>query len=194
MRPLVVVGLLAAVAVAAVSEQWKVDEHASKLVFHAHHKLHDVTGHSESVRGGARLLPDGRAQVEVKAPVMSFLTGNVQRDSAMRETIGAARYPDVILKALSPAFTPPTQFPATMNTNFTAQLTFHGKVRTFDLPVALRFASPGMVEAHATFPIRLSDYDVQRPALMMVKLDDEVQVEADLALRNVALIPSRATR
>jgi polyisoprenoid-binding protein YceI len=190
MRQLFLVALL----LATPEPSWTVDSKASRTVFHVKHKLHLVNGRSQEAQGRARLLADGRVQVEVKIPAISFVTGNVQRDSAMREAIDAARFPDVVLKATAPKLELPTKFPTTTTSTFDAQLTFHGVSRQLQLPVTLTFASPGVVNARARFSILLTDYQVKRPSLMFVKVDDKVEVETELTFRNPALAPSRASR
>jgi polyisoprenoid-binding protein YceI len=194
MRPLILLALLAMPAVADEAQPWTVDAKASHLAFHIHHKLHEVTGRSQQTQGVARLLPDGRVQVEVRVPATSFVTGNVQRDSAMREAVEAARYPDVVLKATLPSLEVPTHFPTTSTPTFSGQLTFHGVSKQLQIPVTLTFAAPGVIDSRAKFSVSLTDYSVKRPALMFVKVDDKLDVEAEIAFRNPALGPGRAAR
>ena len=97
--------------------------------------MHKVDGTSHKVEGKARLLPDGKAQVMVRAPAESFDSGNVNRDAHMKEAVEAAKYPWVELKALGEGVTAPATFPTTQKKTFKAQLTFHGIQQVFDLPV-----------------------------------------------------------
>ncbi len=153
----------------------------SAITYHLVHKMHKVDGVSHQVEGKARLLPDGKAQVMVRAPSQSFDSGNVNRDAHMKEAVDAAKYPWVELKALGEGVAPPATFPATQHKTFKAQLTFHGIQEVFDLPVELTWQSAAKVDASATFVISLDHFKVERPSLMFVKVDDGLKLDAKLA-------------
>jgi len=180
-------------SIAQVSQSWDVDADSSRMLFHVTHKFHHVTGRSEKLQGRARILPGGRVQADMRVPALSFVTGNVQRDSAMREAIEAARYPEIQLKVVARQLAIPTTFPATMSTAFDGQLTFHGVTKTVDVPVSLSFPTAGWARARAQFTFRMSEYGVKRPSLMMIKVNDEVNVDVDVAFRAQSLAPSRAS-
>ena len=176
-----------AVAVAAVahaqgtSEELNVVPASSSLTFHLVHKMHKVDGNTHKLEGKARITPDGKAQVMVRAPSESFDTGNVNRDAHMKEAIEAAKYPWVELKALGEGVKPPATFPSTEKKTFKAQLSFHGVQQVFDLPVDVTWDAANKVHANTTFAISLDAYKVERPSLMFVKVDDELKLDAKLA-------------
>lgn len=179
--PILAILLLGAVARAQQPADYAVDAKGSSLTFHLVHKMHKVDGASHKIEGKARLLPDGKAQVMVRAPSESFDTGNVNRDAHMKEAIEAAKYPWVELKALGEGVTVPATFPTTQKKTFKAQLTFHGVQQVFEVPVDITWESAQKVHAQVTFPISLDAYKVERPSLMFVKVDDELKVDAKLA-------------
>jgi hypothetical protein len=152
----------------------------SSLTYHLVHKMHKVDGVSHKVEGKAHLLPDGKAQVMVRAPSQSFDSGNVNRDAHMKESVEAAKYPWIELKALGEGLTPPSTFPTTQKKTFKAQLTFHGVQQVFDMPVEVTWESAQKARATATLAISLDNYKVERPSLMFVKVDDELKIDAKL--------------
>jgi len=180
----IIVAVVAAVAAVAhaqgTAEELNVVPASSSLVFHLVHKMHKVDGSTHKLEGKARLLPDGKAQVMVRAPSESFDTGNVNRDAHMKEAIEAAKYPWVELKALGEGVKPPATFPSTEKKTFKAQLSFHGVQNVFDLPVDITWESPTKVRATTTFAISLDGYKVERPSLMFVKVDDQLKIDAKL--------------
>ena len=180
----IIVGVVVAAAsvarAQAPAEELKVAPASSSLTFHLVHKMHKVDGGSHKLDGQARIMPDGRAQVVVRAPSESFDTGNVNRDAHMKEAIEAAKYPTVELKALGEGVKPPATFPATEKKTFKAQLTFHGIQNVFDVPVELTWESANKVHATTTFAISLDGYKVERPSLMFVKVDDALKIDAKL--------------
>src|SRR3954471_15340430 len=83
---------------------------SSSITYHLVHKMHRVDGVTHKVEGKARLTPDGKAQVLVRAPSESFDSGNVNRDAHMKEAVEAAKYPWIELKALADGVKPPATF------------------------------------------------------------------------------------
>src|SRR6478752_6439094 len=71
---------------------YSIDAKDSTLTYHLIHKMHKVDGVSHKVEGKARLTPDGKAQVLVRAASESFDSGNVNRDAHMKEAVEAAKY------------------------------------------------------------------------------------------------------
>jgi polyisoprenoid-binding protein YceI len=154
----------------------------STISYDVVHKLHKVRGISKKVDGKARILPDGKVQVMVRVPVESFDSSNVNRDEHMKETVEAARFPQVELKALADGFTMPTTFPATVDKTFKVQLSFHGIAKAMDVPVRLVFDSADHVKAHASMSVSFDEFKIERPSLMFVKVDDAIKIEADIVL------------
>ena len=165
----------------ADTSDYSVDAGQSKAEYHLVHKLHEVTGVSKKCEGKARLA-DGKAQVMVRIPVQSFDSGNVNRDEHMKETVEAAKFPNVELKALAEGVTPPATFPATTQARFKGQINFHGVQQMMELPVTLVWESPTKVRATTKFKISLDGFKVDRPSLMFVKVNDDLELTADLVL------------
>lgn len=172
--------LVSQAALAQTPQIFTVQAKDSKIVFHVIHKFHRVDGVSKNIEGRAALLPGGRAQVEVRVAAESFDSGNVNRDAHMKETIEAARYPWVELKAIVDGVTPPATFPATVEATAKAQLTFHGVQQRMEVPVKLLFQSAKQVRAQSSFTVSLDACKVERPSLMFVKVDDQARIDADL--------------
>jgi len=150
----------------------------STATYHLIHKMHKVDAVSKKVEGKA-VLTDGKAQVMVRIPVDSFDSENVNRDAHMKETVEAATYPTIELKAAGPAVVPAT-FPSTAKSSFKVQLVFHGVKQLFDVPVELTWTSATEVSATTTFKISLDGFKIERPSLMFMKVDDELVLDAKL--------------
>ena len=162
---------------------FSVDSSASTVSYKIVHKLHTVTGTSKAPEGKARILPDGKAQVMITIPVQTFDSGNSQRDAHVKETLSAATYPTVTLKALGEGITVPTTFPSTLEKTFKGELTFHNEKKTMEIPVKLVFESATRVTATAAFQISLEGFKVERPSLLLVKVDDAAKIEVSLVFK-----------
>ena len=159
----------------------------SVITYHLVHKLHRFDGVSKSVEGKARVAADGTAQVMVRVPVESFDSSNVNRDAHMKETVEAARYANVELKAVGkPSLPAAPSYPLKVPVTFKAQINFHGVAQNFELPVELTYESATRVRATAHFTVSLESFKIDRPSLMFVKIDDGLTVDADVVFLGAA--------
>jgi polyisoprenoid-binding protein YceI len=173
--------LLSAAATVAVADEpprtFAVDPAASEVVYHLVHKLHHVDGRTHRVDGRAALTADGRAQVELRLPLESFDSGNVNRDAHMKEVLETAKFPTLELKALCPGM----KLPAAGQSQIVpckAQIDLHGIKQIQDIKVEVTPAADGSVRAVSHFAVSLDAFKIERPSLMFVKVDDAVEIDA----------------
>jgi polyisoprenoid-binding protein YceI len=146
------------------------------------HKLHATDGRSSQIEGKAVVQPDGKVLTMIRVPVASFDSGDANRDSNMRETLEASRLPFVVFKGVSSLVVPAARgkaIPATIR----GELEFHGIKRPIDVPVTLEFADDGTASVKGKMKLSLDAFKVERPSLLMIKLDDACAIEFDLTLR-----------
>jgi polyisoprenoid-binding protein YceI len=178
--------LLSASATVAAADQppraYAVDPAASEVVYHLVHKLHHVDGRTHRVEGRALLAPDGRAQVELRLPMDSFDSGNVNRDAHMKEVVESAKFPTLELKALCPGLKlpPPGQ---SQIVACKAQIDLHGVKQLEDIKVEVTPGADGSVRGVSHFPISLDAFHIERPSLMFVKVDDAVEIDAKVMFK-----------
>lgn len=152
----------------------------SRLVYHVVHKLHQIEGVSKGVEGKARVLPDGSAQVQVQTKVGEFDSGNDNRDAHVKEAVEAAKYPMVVFKGVATDVKVPASGKA--NVTLKGQLTFHGVTNPIDVPITLERVDPQHVTAEGAFSISLEAFKVERPELLLVKVDDKMDLVMKLTL------------
>ena len=181
LRSLLTVLVLAGPGVAAAEGAvFKLDPAQSTLSYRVVHKFHEVHAKTQKVQGAAVIKPEG-AQVQVRAETASFDSDNANRDSHMKEVTEAATYPNVTVKGTLADLKVPEKFPAEVKTTLKGQLDFHGKSLPVTAPVTLTFTDATHVHAVSTFDVSLDAYGVERPSLMLVKVDDACHMTADLA-------------
>ncbi len=130
------------------------------LTYAVVHKLHEVRGTSKDVEGRALALPDGTVKVQVRAKVASFDSGLY---TEVRGTLSGV--------------TLPLEGPREAVLHGTVEL--NGEKRTRDVPVKLKPENGG-VRATFSFPISLEGFKLERPRLLLVKVDDRAVVSGDL--------------
>lgn len=175
--------LLALPAAQAQAQTFSAKKDASSLTYKLKHKLHEVVGTAKPSDGKARLLPDGTLQVAVRANVKDFDSGNGNRDAHMQEVTEAAKYPLVDFKGLATGVKVPTTFPATVPVTLKGKLTFHGVTQDVSIPMTVVFTSAKEATAEGSFDISLEGYKIERPSLLMVKVDDKLVLDTKLVFQ-----------
>ncbi len=180
------IAALAALALLAAGgteqQAFTVDASQSVVRYHVHHPLHAADGRSSSIEGKAILQPDGKVLAMVRMPVATFDSGDANRDSNMRDALEASRFPFVVFKGVTSLVMPAASgkaIPKTME----GELQLHGVTHPVEVPVTLEFAPDGSVTAKGTMTLGLESYGIQRPSLLMIKLDDACRIDFDLKLR-----------
>ncbi|HZI08865.1 MAG TPA: YceI family protein [Myxococcus sp.] len=164
----------------AIVRTYSVKKDASSLTYKLKHKLHEVVGTAKPSDGKARLLPDGTLQVAVRANVKDFDSGNGNRDAHMQEVTEAAKFPLIDFKGKAEGVQVPTSFPAKVPVKVKGKLTFHGIVQDVEIPMTVVFNNEKEAVAEGSFDISLDAYKVERPSLLMVKVDDKLVLEPKL--------------
>lgn len=159
-----------------------VDPARSTITYGIVHKLHKADGVSHEVEGKAALLADGKVQVMVRAPIASFKSGESSRDEHMQEALETSRYSHVTLKGVAQV-SPPASFPSTQEIGLQAILELHGRKRPESIPLKLEWASPTEVRVKTSFAVSLDAYQVERPSLFFMKIDDACAISVDLVLK-----------
>ena len=162
---------------------YSVSPEGSALIYHLKHKLHEVDGKAKPTEGKARILPDGTLQVAVRANVAEFDSGNENRDAHMKEATEAAKFPTIEFKGVASGVKVPTTFPSEQAVVLKGQLTFHGVKQPVEVPMKVVFTSASDVMAEGRFNISLEAYKVERPSLMMVKVNDALELETKFQLK-----------
>lgn len=177
---LAVIALLAAGA--SEPQTYTVVPSRSTIRFHANHKLHSSDGHSSSIEGKAILQPDGKVLTMIRVPVATFDSGDANRDSNMRETLEASKFPFVVFKGVTTLVLPAASGKA-IPVRIEGELDFHGVKRPIAVPVTLEFSGDGSATVNGKMSVSLEAYKIDRPSLLMIKLDDECTIELDLQLK-----------
>jgi polyisoprenoid-binding protein YceI len=164
---------------------YSVDPASSRIGYLVTHKLHRVEGASAAVQGKVAFLADGRVQVMVRAPIASFRSGDANRDLHMQEALEASKHPQVTFKAAT-RLVLPAATPATLTLSLPGELEFHGRKQSERVELKVVQAAAGELRVTGRFEVSLDRYEVERPSLLFVPIDDACRIELDLVLREEA--------
>ncbi len=152
-----------------------VDAAASVISYRIVHPLHRVDGRSASVQGGAVVQPDGHVVAGALVPVASFRSGDADRDARTVEILGRLV-----------TFKGQTRLPASgarAEVTMQGQLSLNGMRRPLIIPMTVDLGPDGTARVRARFDVSLENHGVERPSLLLMKIEDTCRIEIDLLLR-----------
>jgi polyisoprenoid-binding protein YceI len=158
-----------------------VDPAGSTIRYTIVHKLHRVEGISHEMEAKAVVKDDGSVLAMVRAPVVSFRSGDGNRDEHMLEALDAGKFPYVVFKGIA-RLGAAHEVPAA-GVPMEGALDLHGVTTPTKVPVSLVQQPDGSVRARGSFDVSLDAHRVQRPSLLFVKIDDACHIEFDLVMR-----------
>ena len=151
---------------------------ASQVAYHMVHQLHEFTGTTHSLRGkvalaGGKLVTPLKLQI----PLVSFDSGNTNRDTNALLVLEAGKYPTVALTVSKFSETSRTQAGDAMELagDAAGTLVLHGVTRSLTIPLKARVA-PDALTVDATFEVSLTDYGIERPSLLFKPVEDAVRL------------------
>ena len=145
----------------------------SALTYVLVHPMHTVKGVNRDLDCTVDLSSDTvSSQIRVAADVLKFDSGNSNRDSHAMEVVGYRKYPKV-------SFASTSVKPGRDGYDVAGDLTFHGQTRPVNFHVTPKL-TPGRIEISGQFAVKLSEFGVERPSLMLVPVKDELTIRFDL--------------
>ena len=153
----------------AQTKQIRADRSLSSLTYAMKHALHAWTGTSREVACAAETDADGRiTRVAATVKVKSFDSQNSNRDAHMLEVTDALTHPNITFSSTSVA-------PEAGGYLVRGNLSFHGVTKPFETKV-VETKKNGRRIITGRFIFLLEDFGIERPTLMLVKTDNEVEV------------------
>jgi hypothetical protein len=157
----------------AFAAEWRIT--GGTLQYTLKHMLHTVEGKSSEVKGLGSCDP--KCHFLVAAPVKSFNSANANRDSNMQNFTRAAANPLVEVRT--------TAEPKPGKQLCDLEVKLGGKAHTYPVSVDFIPAKAGF-EMRGNIPMKLSDFEIDRPSLFGVSTADAVPVIFDLYIEEAA--------
>lgn len=133
------------------------------------HPLHLIEATSKDVLFTATLNTSSKRVVNVVAQVdvMTFDSGNSNRDSHAMEVVDAIGYPDVTFRSASTS-------EHGDSIHVAGNLTFHGITRNIAAS-AIATWSPEKLSVRGGFDISLESFKIERPTLLLIPVEDTLR-------------------
>ena len=142
----------------------------SKITYYGYHYTKNWDGYSHNINGviNYNFTDNTVNSCSLRVNLSTFDSGNSNRDSNMLTYLEAFNYPDVV-------FVSSDIFIKGENAFINGKLSLHGVIKEIDTMAKLSLAD-GFI-ASGTFNILLSDFGIERPALLFKKINDEIKIE-----------------
>ncbi|MGA2359574.1 MAG: YceI family protein [Terriglobales bacterium] len=167
--------LLALHTLAIADSQWVLKQ--STLTYHVSHPLHQTDGVSHAARGKGSCHA-GECDFLIAVPVKSFDSGDSNRDLHMLQVTRGAEFPIVTVRTRLPESAATS---ATINADLEIQ--FAGQTAQYkQIPFKLVTQS-GETHITGTIPATLSDFKIDPPSLLTMRVKNEIPVRVDMTWR-----------
>jgi len=143
----------------------------SLITYKLTHPLHHIEANSRDGWFKVELDPATKTikSVTANVDVMTFDSGNSNRDSHAMEVIDALKYPDA-------SFTSTGVSETADSIHVSGKLTFHGITKDIVMSGTEHW-SDKRVDVNGGFDVSLTEFHIERPALLMIPVDDALKFE-----------------
>lgn len=161
----------------------------SEIVFVSKAPMETFKGHTKLLTGWLDVDLDnlaGPVTLEVEVDLASFDTGKKKRNKHMRENhLETEKYPRAWFRAGTVLSSSAANLAAGQEATLIVQgtLDLHGVKKDMDCALTVGLAADGSMTVTGSFPVLLSDYAIERPKFLVMKLADEQHVEINLVAR-----------
>lgn len=146
-----------------------IDTTKSSISYSGNHFLHKWSAENNNLSGLIKIDNENILNIGVVAKVADFKSGNSSLDSNSYRVLEALKFPNIIFKSLSVT---------SINglSNIKGLIEFHGIEKNIDVNVKLTTIE-NKTQVNGEFTLNLSDFSIDRPSLLLRKIDNEIKIE-----------------
>ena len=171
MRILIFTFVLSANILSA-QEILRIDNSISSISYSGTHFLHNWDARNENISGLIELNDNQVSKIGVIAKVQDFKSGNSSLDSNSYRVLDALKIPNIVFRSSG-------IIDSLDIINVSGTISFHGIEK--DLNVLLdKSIENNNISLTGKFIINLSDFNVERPSLLLQKINNEIEIQINL--------------
>ena len=153
-------------------EFWEIDSNSSFIKYSGNHFLHNWDAQNDEISGLLNIENGTIDNVGVIAKVKDFNSGNSSLDSNAMRVVEALKYPNVIFRSSLIEQNDDRVY-------LVGVLEFHGIKQNLKVEGKIE-SLEDQIKINMDFIIKLSDFEIKRPSLLLRKVEDEILVEINL--------------
>ena len=146
-----------------------IDTTKSSISYSGNHFLHKWSAENNNLSGLIKIDNEKIVNIGIVAKVADFKSGNSSLDSNSYRVLEALKFPNIIFKSISIK---------SQNglSNIQGLIEFHGIEKNIDVNVELT-KMDNTTQINGEFTLNLSDFSIDRPSLLLRKIDNEIKIE-----------------
>ena len=131
--------------------------------------MHKWSAENNNLSGLIKIDNEKIVNIGIVAKVADFKSGNSSLDSNSYRVLEALKFPNIIFKSISIK---------SQNglSNIQGLIEFHGIEKNIDVNVELT-KMDNTTQINGEFTLNLSDFSIDRPSLLLRKIDNEIKIE-----------------
>ena len=153
-------------------EFWEIDSNSSFIKYSGNHFLHNWDAQNDEISGLLNIENGTIDNVGVIAKVKDFNSGNSSLDSNAMRVVEALKYPNVIFRSSLIEQNDDRVY-------LEGVLEFHGIKQNLKVEGKIE-SLEDQIKINMDFIIKLSDFEIKRPSLLLRKVEEEILVEINL--------------
>ena len=153
-------------------EFWEIDSNSSFIKYSGNHFLHNWDAQNDEISGLLNIENGTIDNVGVIAKVKDFNSGNSSLDSNAMRVVEALKYPNVIFRSSLIEQNDDRVY-------LEGVLEFHGIKQNLKVEGEIE-SLDDQIKINMDFIIKLSDFEIRRPSLLLRKVEDEILIEINL--------------
>jgi len=153
-------------------ELWQIDPNNSSIKYSGNHYLHNWNAQNNKISGLLKIEDTAIKNIGIVAKAKDFNSGNSSLDSNAMRVVEALKYPNVIFRSSIIEHNNERIY-------LEGVLEFHGIKQNLKIEGKIG-NTKDLIIIHASFMIKLSDFEIERPSLLLQKVKDEIVIEINL--------------
>ena len=149
-----------------------IDTTKSSISYSGNHFLHKWSAENNNLSGLIKIDNENILNIGIVAKVVDFKSGNSSLDSNSYRVLEALKFPNIIFKSVSVTS-------INGKSNIKGLIEFHGIEKNIDVNVKLTTIE-NTTQMNGEFTINLSDFSVDRPSLLLQKIDNQITIVFEL--------------
>ena len=143
-----------------------IDTTKSSISYSGNHFLHKWSAENNNLSGLIKTDNEKIINIGIVAKVADFKSGNSSLDSNSYRVLEALKFPNIIFKSISIENSKETL-------NIKGVIQFHGIDKNIDVNAEL-IKNENTTQINGKCTLSLSDFSVDRPSLLLRKVDDQI--------------------
>jgi len=150
----------------------RVDSEKSFINYTGKHFLHKWSAENKNISGLIEIDSESISNIGIVAKVKDFKSGNSSLDSNSYRVLDALRIPNIVFRS--------SEIVDSLDViKISGTISFHGIEK--DLNVLLdKSTENNTILLAGKFIINLSDFNIERPSLMLQKINNEIEIQINL--------------